>query len=70
MSYKSNADNIYKVGTIITAKVHPDVKLIIMKYYHRTYYCAAADNPSGKHLTYFERELVPPSASNKGEKKH
>lgn len=61
MSYNTNNDNIYKVGTIISAKADPGLKLIIMKYYHRTYYCADANDPGSKHLSYFERELIPPA---------
>jgi hypothetical protein len=63
MSYKSNTDNIYKEGTIIRAKRKPDVELIIMRYFHRTYYCAPVENRSQAHLAYFERELIPPNKS-------
>jgi hypothetical protein len=61
MSYNTNDDNIYKVGTIIKAKVFPNIELIIMKYYHRTYFCADLNEPSRKHFAYFERELIPPT---------
>jgi hypothetical protein len=61
MSYKTNADNIYAEGTIITAKANPSVKLKIMKYYQRTYYCAIVGDEEKKQLAYFERELVQPS---------
>ena len=61
MSYISNNDNIYKVGSIISARTNPELKLIILKYYHRTYYCVDADNPSSKQLSYFERDLIAPS---------
>jgi hypothetical protein len=64
MSYKTNNDNIYKVGTIVTAKADPELKLIIMKYYQRTYYCAVVNDPSHKHFAYFEKELIPPSRVN------
>lgn len=53
-------DNIYKEGTVIAAKNQPDTKLIINRYIKRIYYCKPADNPSGKVLAYFERELIPP----------
>ena len=59
MSYHTNTDNIYELGAQVTAKVDPALKLIIVKYYQRIYYCAEADNPSGKHLAYFENELNP-----------
>ncbi len=60
MSYKTNTDNIYKEGTIISAKVRPDEKLLIMKYYQRTYYCAVVGDAARKQLAFFERELIPP----------
>lgn len=60
MSYQTNNDNIYALGTVITAKAHPHVKLIIRKYYHRTYFCAVMDDLTQKHLEYFEKELIPP----------
>jgi hypothetical protein len=59
MSLNSNTDNIYKEGTIITAKVAPGLNLKVMRYYHRIYYCASVDGPTKKYLAYFERELTP-----------
>jgi len=59
MSFHTNTDNIYKLGSITTAKVNPALKLVIVKYYQRIYYCAETDNPSSKHLAYFENELLP-----------
>jgi hypothetical protein len=59
MSYKTNTDNRYNEGTIITAKADPDLKLMIMKYYQRIYYCVVVDNPD-RNLAYFERELITP----------
>ena len=61
MSYKTNSDNIYAEGTLITAKVDPSLKLKIMKYYQRTYYCEVVGDEDRKHFAYFERELVQPS---------
>jgi len=61
MSYRTNSDNIYAEGTLITAKVNPSLKLKIVKYYQRTYYCAVVGDEDGRHLAYFERELVQPS---------
>jgi len=63
MSYITNNDNIYKIGATITAKASPDVKLIIMRYYHRTYYCADVSDPTQKHREYFEKQLIPPAVS-------
>ena len=65
MSYQTNADNIYSVGTVITAKEAPAVKLEIIKYYQRIYYCAVVGNITAKLKVYFERELVA-STQNKG----
>ena len=64
MSYRSNNDNIYTLGTIISAKARPHVKLIIRKYYHRTYYCEVMDDLTHTHLEYFEKELIPPSKTH------
>ena len=61
MSYKTNTDNIYKEGTLITAKTNPGLKLRIMKYYQRIYYCAVVGDAARKHLTYFENDLIPPA---------
>jgi hypothetical protein len=61
MSYKTNSDNKYKEGTLIFAKSHPDVQLKIIRYYHRTYYCAIVGEASEKSLEYFEHELLAPT---------
>jgi hypothetical protein len=61
MSYLTNNDNIYKVGTIIRAKSAPDSELRIAKYFHRTYYCILVGDATEKHLTYFEKELFSPN---------
>jgi hypothetical protein len=53
-------DNIYQEGTIITAKSNPHRKLIIGRYIKRIYYCNPIDDPDGKALVYFERELIAP----------
>jgi hypothetical protein len=60
MSYLPNNDNIYEPGTIITAKSTPDVKLKIVKYYQRIYYCSTIGDETGKQSVYFERELLSP----------
>jgi hypothetical protein len=59
MSYRSN-DNIYAEGEILSAKASPSVKLKVMSYNQRIYYCAIVGDPSKKQLAYFERELLPP----------
>jgi len=65
MSTQNIADNIYSVGTTIAAKIAPDLKLIIRKYYQRIYYCSVITNPDKKQLVYFEHELIPPSGSGR-----
>ena len=56
-------ENIYKEGTLITAKSDPDRKLIIGRYIKRIYYCKPVDDPDGKPMAYFERELIAPVTS-------
>lgn len=65
MSYLTNNDNIYKEGTRIAAKSAPGLELQIVRYFHRTYYCTIIGDPTQKQLTYFERELLPPSTFNR-----
>lgn len=60
MNYHTNKDNIYKLGSILTSKVDSTVKLVIVKYYQRIYFCVELDNLTKKHLAYFENELNPP----------
>jgi hypothetical protein len=62
MNTPSN-DNIYPVGTLITAKVNSSLPLIIAKYYQRIYYCSVVGNPDHKQLAYFERELNAPGTT-------
>lgn len=60
MSYRTNSDNIYPEGILISAKENPSLSLKIMKYYQRIYYCAVVGEETRKQLAYFERELIPP----------
>jgi hypothetical protein len=60
MNYKRANDNIFKAGTVITAKENPHVKLVIMRYIHQSYYCAVVGGNVKHQLTYFERELIAP----------
>lgn len=48
----------YKEGDVVYAKEAPTLKLVVRRYIHRIYYCRAPDNPTGKDLVYFERELT------------
>jgi hypothetical protein len=59
MAYRANADNIYPEGTLVTAKIHPSLQLVIIKYLQRIYYCAPVDDKQGKQQAYFEREILP-----------
>jgi hypothetical protein len=65
MSYLTNNDNIYDVGTLVRAKSAPDCELRIAKYYHRTYYCVVVGDVTEKHLAYFEKDLISPQAALK-----
>jgi len=58
-----NNDNIYKEGKVIYAKADPQLKLVILKYKQRIYYCTAVDHPEQNNFVYFERELIPPLKS-------
>lgn len=58
-------DNIYPIGTRISARENPTRELIIHSYYQRIYYCALADDPTHKHLVYFEKDLI--SAEENGQ---
>jgi len=53
----SVAQNKYKEGEVVFAKIDPDRKLVIIRYLDRIYYCQHQQNPSQKNLPYFEREL-------------
>lgn len=57
-------DNIYNEGTVITAKINPDLKLVILRYYQRIYYCAVVGEPDRKPFAYFERELISPTSAD------
>jgi len=54
-------DNIYKEGSVITAKAYPETKLIINTYLQRVYFCEVVNDPEHKMLAYFERELIAPA---------
>lgn len=60
MRYRTDLDNTYAVATFITATENPSLKLKIMKYYQRIYYCAAVEDEGRRELAYFERELISP----------
>jgi hypothetical protein len=64
MSYR-NEDNIYPEGTILSAKASPFVKLKVVSYNQRIYYCTVVGEESKKPLAYFERELLPPPGALK-----
>lgn len=61
MGYQTNTDNVYPEGSFITAKENPSVRLKIVAYKQRIYYCAVVGDEERKQLAYFERELVPPA---------
>lgn len=61
MDTSMNSDNIFSIGTIVSAKVEPGLSLVIAKYYQRIYYCSIVGQPTHKQFAYFERELIPPT---------
>jgi hypothetical protein len=62
MSYRTNEDNIYKVGSVITARENPTQKLLIEKYYQRIYYCSILpEDPSARLKVYFQKDLIAPA---------
>ncbi|MEJ1238421.1 hypothetical protein WBG78_09840 [Chryseolinea sp. T2] len=61
MSYQTNEDNIYGIGTFITAKEAPTIKLKITTYIQRIYYCSVVGDDTAKQKAYFERELIEPA---------
>lgn len=58
MSREAMNDNKYPEGAIVTARENPRRKLVILKYNQRIYYCAPAEDQTGKQSVYFERELI------------
>ena len=54
---KTVAQNKYKEGEVVSAKVDPGKRLIIIRYLDRIYYCRPEQSTSSKNLVYFEREL-------------
>ena len=67
MSYRTNSDNIYSVGIVISAIDNPSLKLKIMTYYQRIYYCAVIGDEGRKQLAYYEHELVSPAKESERE---
>lgn len=64
MINKRENDNLYPAGTVISAKRDPNVKLVIMKYIHNTYYCSIVGNAVVNNLRYQEKDLIPPDAQD------
>lgn len=50
--------NTYQAGDVVYAKVNPALKLTVRRYIDRVYYCKVTNDPKGKELVYYERELV------------
>jgi hypothetical protein len=60
MKDRNKRDNLYKEGTIISAKENPALNLVINKYLQRIYYCTAIGAPDGQQFAYFEHNLLTP----------
>ncbi|MFZ9047124.1 MAG: hypothetical protein ACO2ZZ_14820 [Cyclobacteriaceae bacterium] len=52
------AENKYKEGDVVFAKIEPTQKLIIRRYVDRIYYCKVVGDQNTKEVVYFERELT------------
>jgi hypothetical protein len=48
----------FKDGQFVFAVVNPTSRLKIRRYIPTIYYCTVMDDPDGKELVYFERELM------------
>ena len=48
----------YKDDDVVVERIHPALKLVVSKYSDRIYNCKATENPVGRELVYFERELM------------
>ena len=53
-----SADNKFKIGEVVFAKVDTQQKLTIADYKDRIYYCKIEGQPDKTQLVYFERELI------------
>ncbi|WP_169728010.1 hypothetical protein [Adhaeribacter aquaticus] len=51
-------ENTYPEGSLVYAKVNPNLKLVVRRFAKRIYYCTSPENPNQKELVYFERELL------------
>lgn len=51
-------ENKFKDGEVVFERIRPGRKLSIRRYAANVYYCRAEDDPKGKDLVFFERELV------------
>ena len=61
MSFRTNSDNKFAKGTLISAQADPHRSLRIVAYYQRIYYCEVVGEEHRKQLVYFERELIAPA---------
>jgi len=58
MKIRSNTDNIYSEGSLVTARDHSECQLVIESYRQKIYYCQVVGYPLKKSV-YFEREIQP-----------
>lgn len=63
MHIENDHDNLYAEGSIVQLKAEPGVRLLIMKYQQRVYFCTSVKEPLGKSMPYFAHELFGPVAS-------
>ncbi len=54
-----STENKYKVGELVSERVHPYRKLKVISYSHRVYMCQILAEPDKGHLSLSEREIMP-----------
>jgi len=52
-------DNVYPIGSFVTALGDNSERLVIQAYYERIYYCQSVQFPNKKMQALFEREIQP-----------
>lgn len=53
----------FEPGTVVSPKVEPHLKLLVMKYVRGIYYCTVIGNAEKNNLPFFESQLTDPTES-------
>jgi hypothetical protein len=51
-------ENKFLEGSVVFAKAHPSLRLVVRRFAKRIYYCTNPAQPQAKELVYYERELL------------